>query len=135
VVEHQDAAAAPECANVKAGAKVREAIGAYRHGIVFRRCRRICSEEFLLFGRERIRVGQSRGNVPISVIKHHFEGIPTSVAEMPDSCTIGIGHRMPLGIDQGLGQVAVVDPTYIELRCRAMLLKISGKCMLGSSLV
>jgi hypothetical protein len=40
---------------------VGEAIGAGRHGIVLRRCRRVCSEKFLLSGRERVRVGQFRG--------------------------------------------------------------------------
>jgi hypothetical protein len=57
---------------------------------------------------QRILVGQFRGGVPIAVIEHHLEGILAAVAEMPDRRAVGIGHAIPLGIDQRLGQTGAV---------------------------
>ena len=96
---------------------------------------RIGAEKFLLSVGQRRRVGQSRGGIPIPVIEHHLEGIATSVAEMPDGRAIGIGHRVPLRVDQRLGQVAVIDPAQIELRGGAILFKDLRQAYVGMSSV
>ena len=60
-------------------------------------------------------MGIFRGDLPIAVIEHDFECIPASFAKMSDFCSVGVGDRMPIFIEEGIGKIPVVDPTDIQL--------------------
>src|SRR5262249_42317072 len=110
-------------ANFKARSEVGKTIFANRHRMMLCRNRRVRSEEFLLSCRRRIGMGLRRRDLPIAVIKEHLEGIAPSFAEMSDCCAIGIGDGMPLVIQERSGEIAIVNPPYIELRGGAIAIR------------
>src|SRR6516165_3005432 len=114
-MEHQDSTAATERSNLKSGAKTGEAVFSKWDWIFLGRCQWIWAKEFLLPCRWWWWVRQFGGDIPVSIVEHHFEGVSPLFAQQPNGCPIRIRNGISMLIHKRIGQIPIVDPTNVQL--------------------